>query len=70
MNIEHCGCLSLLRRHECHGQDGETLPFTALPPTDIASGDPAMAFDLPLTDGRSFDPPLQSAAALLPNDGG
>jgi hypothetical protein len=48
MDIEHCGCLSLvLRKREGHEQDGEMLPAAGLPQTDIASGDPAMAFDLP-----------------------
>jgi hypothetical protein len=58
MDIEHCGCLSLLlRRRECHEQDGEMLPMAALPQIDTASGDPAMAFDLPL-NGRAIIRPV------------
>jgi hypothetical protein len=58
MDIEHCDCLSLyLRRCECHEQDGETLPFAAMPQTDTASGDPAMAFGLPL-NGRAIIRPV------------
>src|ERR1700674_2877510 len=58
MDIEHCDCLSLLlRRCESHEQDGETLPFAAMPQTDTASSDPAMAFDLPL-NGRAIIRPV------------
>jgi hypothetical protein len=44
MNIEHCDRLSWFsRRGESHEQDGETLPFAAMPQIETASGDPAMA---------------------------
>jgi hypothetical protein len=46
MDIEHCGLLSwFLRRSESHEQDGERLPSAAIPQTETASGDPAMAFE-------------------------
>jgi hypothetical protein len=65
MDIEHCGCLSLpLRRHECHEQDGEMLRRAGLPQTDIASGDPAMAFDLPL-NGRAIIRPVFTVGSDL-----
>jgi hypothetical protein len=46
MDIKHCGLLSwFLRRSESHEQDGERLPSAAMPQTETASGDPAMAFE-------------------------
>src|SRR5262249_9223288 len=58
----------LLRRRECHEQDGEMLS-AGLPRTDLASSDPAMAFDLPLI-GRAIIRPVFaiSAASLLPDE--
>src|SRR5271166_1687269 len=70
MDIEHCDCLSLLlRRRECHVQDGETLSYAATPQSDTASGDPAMAFDLPL-NGRAIIRPVfpKSTAVALPGE--
>jgi hypothetical protein len=65
MNIEHCGCLSLLlRRHECHEQDGEMLRAAGLQQIDIASGDPAMAFDLPLNGRAIIQPVFHIGSAL------
>jgi hypothetical protein len=57
MDIEHCERLSLSwRRRECHEQDGGTLASAAITPRiDPASGDPAMAFDLPV-NGRAAKP--------------
>jgi hypothetical protein len=60
MDIKHCDCLSLfLRRRECHEQDGETLRCVAMPPIESASGDPAMAFDLPLKGRAIIHPSSQ-----------
>jgi hypothetical protein len=58
-----------LRRRERHEQDGETLPFAAMPQIDTASSDPAMAFDLPLI-GRAIIRPVfpKSAALSLPDE--
>jgi hypothetical protein len=58
MDIEHCDCLSwFLRKDKSHEQDGERLPPAAVPQTEAASSDPAMAIGLLCTDGRSFNPP-------------
>jgi hypothetical protein len=56
MNIEHLVCLSWFSWwRESHEQDGERLSFAAISRTETASGDPAMAIGLPLTDiGPSF----------------
>jgi hypothetical protein len=46
MDIEHCDCLSwFLRKDKSHEQDGERLPSAAVPQTETASSDPAMAFE-------------------------
>jgi len=46
MDIEHCDCLSwFLRKDKSHEQDGERLPPAAVPQTETASSDPAMAFE-------------------------
>jgi hypothetical protein len=46
MDIEHCSRLSwYLRRGESHEQDGEKLLSAAMPQTETASSDPAMAFE-------------------------
>jgi hypothetical protein len=46
MDIEHCDCLSwFLRRGESHEQDCEKLRCAAMPQTETASSDPAMAFE-------------------------
>jgi hypothetical protein len=55
MFIEHCDCLSLFWQScKSHEQDGETLFVPSIPHRDTASSDPAMAFGLPLVDGRRF----------------
>jgi hypothetical protein len=70
MNIEHCDGLSWFsRRGESHEQDGETLPAAAVPQTETASGDPAMAFEpsIERTVDHSTRLP-KSAAASLPDE--
>jgi hypothetical protein len=66
MNIEHGLSLSWFRRKgESHEQDGERLSRAALAPSKTASGDPAMAFDLPsILPGLAR---LRFAAASLPD---
>jgi hypothetical protein len=55
MDIEHCDCLSLFwQSRKSHEQDGETLLLPSMPHRDTASSDPAMAFGLPVVDGRRF----------------
>jgi hypothetical protein len=54
MDIEHCDCLSwFLRKDKSHEQDGERLPPAAVPQTETASSDPAMAFEPSI--GRTGD---------------
>src|SRR6188472_727596 len=54
MDIEHCDCLSwFLRKDKSHEQDGEKLPPAAMPQTETASSDPAMAFEPSI--GRTGD---------------
>src|SRR5260221_5454622 len=68
MDIEHCDRLSwFLRRGESHEQDGERLPSAAVPQTETASGDPAMAFEpsIERTGDHSTRLP-KSAAVSLP----
>src|SRR6478752_2142493 len=68
MDIEHCGCLSwFLRKDKSHEQDGERLPSAAVPQTETASGDPAMAFEpsIERTGDHSTRLP-KSAAVSLP----
>jgi hypothetical protein len=55
MYIEHSDCLSLFWQScKSHEQDGETLSLPPMPHRDTAPSDPAMAFGLPLVDGRRF----------------
>jgi hypothetical protein len=70
MDIEHCECLSwFLRRCERHEQDGTMLPLAAMPQPDTASGDPAMAFDLPLSGRAIHSTRLSKSTALsLPDE--
>src|SRR5262249_13672135 len=57
----------VLRRGESHEQDGERLPSAAMPQTETASGDPAMAFEpsIERTGDHSTRLP-KSAAVSLP----
>jgi hypothetical protein len=70
MDIEHCDRLSWFsRRGESHGQDGETLPAAAMPQTQTASGDPAMAFEPSIEPTGDHSARLaKSAAASLPDE--
>jgi hypothetical protein len=68
MDIEHLNRLSLLsRRSESHEQDGGKLMRAKLR-SPSASSDPAMAFGLPLRDGRQSARPPVSAACSLPDE--
>jgi hypothetical protein len=70
MDIEHCDRLSWFsRRGESHRQDGETLPAAAMPQTETASGDPAMAFEPSIESTGDHSARLaKSAAASLPDE--
>jgi len=52
MDIEHLWSLMDFAEDKSHAQDGEKLPVAAVPQPETASGDPAMAFELPRSDGR------------------
>jgi hypothetical protein len=55
----------VLRRGESHEQDGERLPSAAVPQTETASGDPAMAFEPSIErTGDHFDPSSQIGSGL------
>jgi hypothetical protein len=69
MDIEHCDGLSWFsRRGESHGQDGETLPAAAMPQTQTASGDPAMAFEPSIEPTGDHSARLAKSAASLPDE--
>src|SRR5258707_12023908 len=63
MDIEHCDCLSwFLRKDKSHEQDGERLPSAAVPQTEPASSDPAMAFEPSIERTGDHSTRLKSAA--------
>jgi hypothetical protein len=67
MDIEHCGLLSwFLRRRESHEQDGERLSSAAMPQTETASGDPAMAFEPSIEQMGDHSAHLQTGNGSLP----
>jgi hypothetical protein len=54
----------VLRRGESHEQDGERLPSAAMPQTETASGDPAMAFEPSIERTGDHSTRLPKSAAI------